>query len=521
MRATLPSAALCLLAAAAGVCQEPPRDGGVPARPEASLGQPQATDGRDAEIRELKASLLQIQTRLDQIAGPTDSKAAPGKPAARVSPEEKESSKQEKAAPAGQDDGSSWAMSAEWKNGLQIQSANKDFRVHVGGLLQFDAGGNVAGGAVQFGPEGTGEFQDGALFRRARIRIDGQMYEHFEWIAEFDFANSIENDNGPSTQTIGTPSFVNVWAGVTDVPVLGNLRVGWMKEPISFSHMQSSAALNFMERPPGEGSLGLHSPGILATNWTEDQRVTWAVGFFHAQNDNFGFGFGDGQYAETGRLTCLPVYEDDGRELLHLGVGASHRHLNADQVDLRGRPSVWTMPGVEEPALLSTGTIDGTTQEVVALELAAVSGPWTVQTEYYCTWIHDASVPSAEPPLNPGTLFYQGAYMELLYFLTGEYRAYDRTSATFGRVVPLRDFNIWGGPRGCGAWQVGLRYSYLDLRSGGVPGGTLHDVVFGVNWFLNPNMKVQWNLAADYRESSPPGSDGWTLIGGVRVAVDF
>jgi hypothetical protein len=29
-----------------------------------------------------------------------------------------------------------------------------------------------------------------------------------------------------------------------------------------------------------------------------------------------------------------------------------------------------------------------------------------------------------------------------------------------------------------------------------------------VYWFLNPNMKVQWNLAADYRESSPPGSDG-------------
>jgi hypothetical protein len=42
-----------------------------------------------------------------------------------------------------------------------------------------------------------------------------------------------------------------------------------------------------------------------------------------------------------------------------------------------------------------------------------------------------------------------------------------------------------------------------------------------VNWFLNPNMQVQWNLAADYRESSPPGSDGWTLIGGVRLQVEF
>ena len=72
-----------------------------------------------------------------------------------------------------------------WKNGLQIETKDRDFRVHVGGLLQFDAGGNVAGGAVQFGPGGTGEFQDGAVFRRARIRINGQMYQHFEWVAEF------------------------------------------------------------------------------------------------------------------------------------------------------------------------------------------------------------------------------------------------------------------------------------------------------------------------------------------------
>jgi phosphate-selective porin OprO/OprP len=512
MRTSLLSTAVCLLAAGVAVGQEPPRA--------AVLGEPRAADARDAEINDLRTNLQQIQTRLEQLAGPTDPTTAPGQSSTAVAPSSPEN-KQETAAPAGGEGDATVPLEAKWKYGLQIESKDPDFRVHVGGLLQFDAGGNVAGGAVQFGPQGTGEFQDGALFRRARIQIDGQMYEHFEWIAQFDFANSIENDNGPSTQTIGTPSFVNVWAGVNDLPVLGTLRVGWMKEPIGFEHLQSSAWLNFMERPPGVGSLGLHSPGILVTNWTEDQRATWAVGFFHAQNDNFGFGFGDGQYAETGRLTWLPCYEDDGRELLHLGVGASHRHLDQNQVALRGRPSVWTMPGVEEPALLDTGTINGTTEEVVAVELAAVSGPWTLQSEYYCTWIHDASVSSPSTATNGGTLFYQGAYLELLYFLTGEYRAYDRKIATFARVVPLENFNIWGPAHGWGAWQVGVRYSYLDLRSGGVNGGTLHDFVLGLNWFLNPNMRVQWNLAADYRESSPPGSDGWTLIGGARLEVDF
>jgi phosphate-selective porin OprO/OprP len=518
LRYCLLSTVVCVLAIGVGVCQEPPCVGGTPTPRAAVLGQTRAADARDAEINELRTSLQQLQTRLDQIAGQTGPADVPGQPFTAVAPE---NAKQEISASDGQEGASSWALQAKWKDGLQVESKDKDFRVHVGGLLQFDGGGNVAGGAVQFGPQGTGEFQDGALFRRARVRIDGQMYEHFDWVAEFDFANSIENDNGPSNQTVGTPSFVNVWAGVNDLPVLGTLRVGWMKEPISLARMQSSGALNFMERPPGVGSLGLYSPGILVTNWTEDQRVTWAAGFFHVQNDNFGFGLGDGQYAETGRLTWLPCYEDNGRDLLHLGIGGSHRHLDQDQVDLRGRPSVWTMPGVLEPPLLSTGTIHGTTEEIADVELAAVYGPWTFQSEYACTWIHDASVPTASPPLNPGTLFYQLAYAEVLYFLTGEYRAYDCKSATFARVVPLQDFNVWGPSHGWGAWQVGVRYSYFDLRSGGVNGGTMHDFVLGLNWFLNPNMKVQWNLAADYRESSPPGSDGWTLIGGARLEVDF
>jgi hypothetical protein len=37
-----------------------------------------------------------------------------------------------------------------------------------------------------------------------------------------------------------------------------------------------------------------------------------------------------------------------------------------------------------------------------------VYGPWTVQSEYYCTFVHDAIVPNAAPPKGVplGTLFY-------------------------------------------------------------------------------------------------------------------
>jgi phosphate-selective porin OprO/OprP len=291
-----------------------------------------------------------------------------------------------------------------------------------------------------------------------------------------------------------------------------------MREPIGFERLTSTRWLNFMERSPGSDSLTLRSPGILVHNWSTNERVTWAFGFFHAQNDNFGFGVGDGQYAETGRLTWLPWYEEDGRQLLHVGFGATHRHLADDQITLHGRPSVRTEPSSMLPSLADTGTITGTTQEVLDVELAGVYGPWTFQSEYYCTFIHDAET-SSLPHL--GTLFYQGAYVELLYFLTGEYRVYDRQSAVFDRVVPRRNFNIWSEERGWGAWQVGIRYGYLDLQNKGVNGATLNDIVLGLNWFLNPNTKFQWNLAIDHRESTPPGSSGWTYIFGSRLALDF
>jgi phosphate-selective porin OprO/OprP len=290
-----------------------------------------------------------------------------------------------------------------------------------------------------------------------------------------------------------------------------------MDEPINFDHLTSVRWLNFMERAPGVGALSLTSPGFILRNAIADQRVTWAFGFFHAQNNNFGFGFDDGQYAETGRLTWLPWYEDDGAQLIHLGIGARHGHLNDNSVELRSRPSVRTMPGVDEPSLADTGSITGTTMDTVDVELAGVYGPWTLQSEYAAIFIHDA----VSQGVQRGTLFYQGAYVEVLYFLTGETRAYDRRDAVFGRVIPRRNFNIWSDEWGLGAWQVGIRYGYLDLQNKGVNGATLNDITLGLNWFLNPNAKLQWNLAIDHRESTPPGSNGWTYIFGGRVAIDF
>jgi phosphate-selective porin OprO and OprP len=70
------------------------------------------------------------------------------------------------------------------------------------------------------------------------------------------------------------------------------------------------------------------------------------------------------------------------------------------------------------------------------------------------------------------------------YFLTGEYQPYDRRGGTFSRVIPLHDFHLKKGDGywACGAWQVGVRFSYLDLDDKDIRGGTLDDWTVSLNW---------------------------------------
>lgn len=464
------------------------------------------------EVRELQASLNQIHERLQRLS--VESNVAPTQFAANPIVPNTPTITLPSAVDTGLPNNSP-ELRAYWKNGLNLKSVDDIFTIHVGGSMQYDQGWNRADYAVQYGPDGIGNLQDGGVFRRARLRIDGTLYRNIDFVAEYDFANSVENDTNSGTQLVGSPSFSNAYVSFHLIPWLGTVRIGWMTEPLGMENYTSSRWLPFMERMPGNPLY--NSPGVLLMNHTDDERATWAFGVYHAQDNNFGFGYGDGEYAYTTRMTCLPLYENDGEHLIHLGVSASHRHLESNEVTFRGRPSIRTMPSSNLPSLADTDTIDGTSLGIVDFEFASVWNSWTFQSEYFANWVNN-TVYNGTPQ---GRLFYQGAYVEALYFLTGEHQAYNRTDGTFGRVEPLSPFNPWGGCRGTGAWQVGVRYAYLDLQNKAVDGATLNDITLGLNWFLNAETKIQWNLAIDHRDATPSGSNGWTYILGCRLALDF
>ncbi len=455
--------------------------------------------------------------------------------------------KKEAEAEAGYEVGKDLTMSANWKNGLEVSSKDKAFRVHVGGRYQLDTSWYDTSDAVQSNINNP--YRDGIDFRRLRFRIDGTMYETIDWALEFDFINSARLRTGTGTAQLDTAvtAPTDAWWTFTKLPVVGNIRVGNQKEAIGFEHLVSSRYLPFMERSYNQdtfygGSFNGFTPGVSVFNSAMEDRATWNIGFYKPATNVFSYNNNDGDYAVTGRLTALPCYLDEGRSLVHFGFSARHATTYAGRYRFRTRDAIRSGISSTWPNPADTGDITGKSMQWLNGEMAAVHGPWTFQSEYLVSLMQDAqSIPgqlsSPGAPIVAGdNLVYHGGYVQLLCFLTGENDKYSFERATFDRVIPHENFFMVGDEDGCrayglGAWQTGARYDYLDLNDQGINGGILHNFTYGLNWFLNPNMKVQFNYFATYRDvAGVPGSiganpindgSGWIHGWGTRFAHDF
>lgn len=432
-----------------------------------------------------------------------------------------------------------------WRNGLNFESPNGDFTFHIGGRFQMDATTFNDNQDVIADPAigGTGPIEDSVYIRRARLRADGTMYDLIDWVVEYEFANTVRAGvpwNPPGSPPIAAvPSPTDVYLRFRELPLVGNYTIGNFKEPIGFEHLVNDSWGTFMERSfnqdvfYGPFNNGF-SPGMMISDWTRNERMTYALWVGPNSNNYFGYQFG-GQYAVTGRLTYLPYYDANGRYLVHVGASASHRAPDQGQFRARALQNIRSGPyGPANPILADTGSVQASSQDLYNLEFASVWGPLTVQAEYSAEWVSDVTynpylfyLPAAQQTLLTGsTLLIQGGYIEASWFLTGEHRAYNRQQAVFERVVPNENFYFVRGPRGCsifgrGAWQSAIRFSAVDLNSHGLNGGKLTALTLGLNWYLNPNMKFQFNYDCTWRGQVAEVGSQVISSGGMRLSMDF
>lgn len=433
--------------------------------------------------------------------------------------------------------GEDLALQASWRHGLELSTQDKAFRVHVGGRWQFDSVWMSAADAVQAHLPGGVTYHDGVDFRRARLRVDGTMYEVIEFALEYDFVNSVRvrAPSGNGVVDPAVPAVTDLWLQVSHTPV-GNWRIGCQKEAIGFEHLVSSRFLPFLERSYNQdtfygGTFNGFTPGISLSNLIWEDRASWNIGLYKPTNNVFGSTISDGDYAVTGRVTWLPIYEDQGRQLLHLGFSVRHATTYDDRIRFRTRDALRAGLSVQWPVPADI-TVLGSTMQWLNAELAAVQGPWSLQVEWLASFTSNArELGPAGIGIGPrvDALFYHGGYIQVFYFLTGESDHYSLERGTFDRVTPFENF-FWvpgdqGSFLGRGAWQVGARYNLLDLNDQGINGGILHNLTVGLNWFWNPNTKWQFNYVATYRDvrqtTQFAEGNGWIHGWGMRLAQDF
>ncbi len=302
-------------------------------------------------------------------------------------------------------------------------------------------------------------FANGTETRRARIAFKTIMYDN--WAGEFDM-DFADNE-------VDIKDFWMAYIGFDNTII----KLGNHKMPFSLEEVTSSRYIVFMERALPNVFTSGRRIGLSYTRWGDNWRIQ--AGFF-GQEPGTGEEEGENEgWAYALRLTYEPIVEK-GR-ILHFGF--SYQYLtpdagSGDKIKFKQRPELHLTEKI-----LNTGKIKNVDDySAYDFEFAAQLGSLMVQGEYIS---QDVNRYNGKPDAS-----FDGYYVFVSYFITGETRQWKKSEAEFGKVVPNSKK---------GALEVALRYSDLDLNDSGADifGGEEKNFTIGLNYYFNQNVRFMMN----------------------------
>ncbi len=363
---------------------------------------------------------------------------------------------------------------AKWSNGHKIEDSDGKFKMKFGGRIMADY-------HFEDCDPGLACDGDGFEFRRARLFFSGTIYEKVEFKAQYDFAG-------------GDADFNDVWIALKND--WGKVKFGHFFEPFSLEQLTSSKYIAFLERSLNNAFVPARNSGIGVEG--SNDRVTWGFGAFY-DADSFGISTNEDNINLTGRVAFRPLFEDGGRNMVHIGIAATQKD-RASSIRFRVRPEAhFTNRFVDTRSFSADDAL------ILGLELAGVHDNFWWAAEY-----NQADV---SRPGSAGDPTFDGGYIQAGYIFGDNYRRYKKSSGSFDRQKP--DSN-WGMDGGKGAWELALRYSTIDLTDEGINGGEEDNISVAVNWYLNPATRLMINyVMADIEDV---GDADFVLV---RWSLDF
>jgi len=249
--------------------------------------------------------------------------------------------------------------------------------------------------------------------------------------------------------------------------------IGRQKEGFSLNKVMVGYDGWTMERATvSDATIPLLADGIKWLGYSKKYGILWNLGYF---NDVVSKGQSFSSYSsqEVVRVAWLPVHSEEDGTLIHLGFNFRYGRPTDGELRLKSRPEAFVAP-----FFLDTGTFAANSSNSEGYEAYFRRRSLLFGSEYYFQHVHS---PSTGNPL------FQGGDVVATWLMTGETRPYNTVGGYFKDIDPKKTV-FSGGP---GAWEAVLRYSYTDLDSKDIHGGTFWRITPMVNWYLSENVRLE------------------------------
>lgn len=286
--------------------------------------------------------------------------------------------------------------------------------------------------------------------------------------------------------TDGDSNFTDMYVRFSNK--FGMFTLGNQKVAHSFVNQTSRLARTFMEEPLPAEAFGLIRRLGVGWDFHRKRVGIHLTAFGPDLNEQIGqFGYGARLYTNPTRTKW---------SMAHVGVSAVQEKMDHD-ARFRTRPE----SRITETFLVDTGKdADVKTLSIYGLEMAIAHKNWSVRGEYFYSEWDRRTLENTS---------FDGYYAQVNWVITGETFQYKQ-----GKFLRIRP------DKSRGAWELALRYSFVDLNDKDVFGGEETNITLALNWYGPGNqLRVQSNLI--YVDANTAVGNESSLIAQIRVQVHW
>ncbi|MDI6889812.1 MAG: porin [Thermodesulfovibrionales bacterium] len=460
-----------------------PAIGGEPQKDSSTTILAQATtrDELQQEIDALKKKLEEIRTLEERIK--TLEK--------RLEETEKVTTKIEKEEAALKEEKKQRAISY-WKDGWNIETPDKRFRLNMAGVLHFDTRVFESG-------RSTGGFD----IRRARYDMRGYLYR-----------GDIEHVFRLQIEMADSPYLRNAYWMFKFRPEL-NIQIGQFKIPSGGADwLTEEAQVNFVEYATGTPVSPFFDRGVNIHSHFLGGKVQTCLGVFTGAGIDADTYKGDQDTHRdyVGRLLLVPFKDSEDPYLKGLHFAGSYQHGYQSIKTKRGETSNRTENYESRWFRWVQDYVDVDERTRYGGEFHWLFGPATFSYEFNRVEWEDITVYKKVDK----DLVFQGRYPDryhadvhqvwVSYFLTGEEKRLADVFFAWRQPKPKKNFSLKEGT--WGAWELLARYAFHDSSSDLFSGTNAplqgssegYSVTGGIRWIWNPKVRIM--LDANYCKST-------------------